>query len=179
MSDVHHITRWKEELASDPIMCPHGDLLVFEFSADGVPPMKRKSYSMWPVALCCYNVPAHMRMTLPALWVSMIVPPYGSKHGEANDFQPFFEVMMDDLNYQYVAGTEVGDSLYGYREYCQHSLACMSVDVKEHSGDVVRVRHYGAVRDCSYGIVMLRLIFVCSHALHSSFCDGLTASHIQ
>ena len=79
-------------------------------------------------------------MTLPALWVSMIVPPYGPKHnpkhGEADDFQPFSEVMMDDLNYQYVAGAVVKDSLYRYMEYCQHSLACMSVNVKEHSADV-------------------------------------------
>lgn len=87
--------------------------MVSGFSADGVTPMKRKSYSMWPVALCCLNLPAHVRMTLPALWVSCIVPPFGIKGQEADDFQPFTEVIVDDLNLQYMAGTnDVEDSTY-------------------------------------------------------------------
>ena len=115
MSDVWHGSRWQTVVESDKVLCPNKDLgrnLMIGISADGVSPMKHRNYSLWPVALNCWNLPAYIRMTLPALWVSYIVPPFGEHHGEANDFQMFMCVIVDDLNYAYAAGVEVKDSLY-------------------------------------------------------------------
>lgn len=75
--------------------------------------MKRKTYSMWPTAFNCLNIPAHMHMTLPCLWLAMIVPPYGESRGEADDFQLFIELVTIVMRYGYQVGFDTVDILTG------------------------------------------------------------------
>lgn len=85
-------------------------------SGDGVSPFKRSSYSMWPLALACANLPGHLRMTLPATWIFCIVPAKGKDKGEPKDFQPFLEIVVDELNAYYQCGLkDVQDSSHRYK----------------------------------------------------------------
>ena len=114
MSDVYDGSAWKQDLAEDSNLCPHQDMsrnLKLVLSSDGVQPMKRKTYSMWPMAFSCQNIPAHMRMT--ALWLAMIVPLYGEHHGEADDFQPLLELVVDELRYGLHVSFDTEDCLTG------------------------------------------------------------------
>lgn len=119
MSDVHDGMLWERDFLQDPVISSHaGDFgrnLAFSFCGDGVNPFMHKNYSMWPFALACLNLPGHVRMTLPALWVPFIVPPYGPNHGEASDFQPFLEIITDELSFLYHDGlVEVKDASWRY-----------------------------------------------------------------
>ena len=43
----------------------------------------------------------------------MIVPPFGEHHGEADDFQPFLELVVDELRYGLQVGFDTEDCLTG------------------------------------------------------------------
>ena len=89
-------------------------MLAMRFCGDGVQPFKRKNYSIWPMALTCANLPGHMRMTLPATWLSCIIPAQGKKKSEPNDFQSYTEILADELNFLYHIGIEVSDSTHRF-----------------------------------------------------------------
>ncbi|DBA92890.1 TPA: hypothetical protein ACH3X1_003060 [Trebouxia sp. C0004] len=77
-SDVYDGEWWSEGVLGDDNIAPNGDLgrsLVFGICGDGVDPMDHKNYSMWPLSITCWNLPGHIRMTLPALGLLCIIPP--------------------------------------------------------------------------------------------------------
>ena len=114
-SDVHDGTHWQSYILGDEQFCPDGKLhrnFALMFCGDGVNHFKRKGYSMWPLAMACANLPAHMRMTLPATWLPCIVPAQGPKKSEPDDFQVFLEIVVDELNYLYHVGLQVKDSTH-------------------------------------------------------------------
>lgn len=119
-SDLYDGTVWQiqAQVLGDPNLCPGRDLqrnLVFSFCADGVSPFKFSAHSICPVALACCNLPGHMRMTLPALWICTILPAYGPSKGEPDDFNPFFDILADEAEYGYHFGVEnVQDSTWRY-----------------------------------------------------------------
>ena len=111
-SDVYDGTWFKQRILGDPNIAPNGDLgrnTVIGFSGDGVSPMKDKPYSSWPLALICYNLPGHLRMTLPALWLLCIIPPHGPNNGEPDDFQPFLNIFADEMRMLFHYRVEVLD----------------------------------------------------------------------
>ena len=113
LQDVYDGQKWRDFIINDPIISPGGNIgrnLALGFCADGISPFKRTTYSMWPMAVSCMNLPAHMRMTLPALWVPCIVPGFGTK--EPDDFSAFQEIVADELNYLYLWGVEVEDASF-------------------------------------------------------------------
>ena len=68
-----------------------------EVNSLGLPtvnPFDHRNYSMWPLAVTCYNLPGHLRMTLPVLGLLFIIPPHGSQKGEPDDFQPFLTSLL-------------------------------------------------------------------------------------
>ena len=114
LQDVYDGEKWAAVISSDPQVSPGGRLgrnLALGFCTDGVNPFKRKKYSMWPMAVSCQNLPAHMRMTVPALWVPCIVPGFG-RGSEPDDFSCFIEIIADELNHLYLNGVEVQDSTW-------------------------------------------------------------------
>lgn len=115
LADVYDGQKWKDAILQDPRVSSDTNLgrnLALGFCADGISPFKRTTYSMWPMAMSCYNLPAHVRMTLPALWVPAIVNGYGT--GEPDDFSSVMEIVADELNHLYLFGVEVEDSTHRY-----------------------------------------------------------------
>ena len=56
--------------------------------------------------MTCFNIPGHLRMTVPALGLVLIIPPHGDHRGEPNDFQPFMDIIADQLRHAYWYGVE-------------------------------------------------------------------------
>ena len=113
LQDVYDGQKWKDFIAGDAQISSGGKLgrnLALGFCTDGVSPFKRTTYSMWPVAMSCFNLPGHMRMTLPALWVACIIPGYG--RNEPDDFSSILEIVADEANHLYLYGVEVEDSTH-------------------------------------------------------------------
>ena len=109
--DVYDGNKWRNSILGDPVMSPGGCLgrnVVLGFCADGIAPFKRTVQSMWPMAMSCINLPAHMRMTLPALWLPCIVPSFDGH--EADDLACYQEIIADEGNYLYHTGVEVTDA---------------------------------------------------------------------
>lgn len=124
-SDVHDGQHWQSYILGDRHFCPNGQIgrnLTLIFCGDGVQPFKRINYSIWPLALACANLPGHLRMTLPATWLSCMIPAHGKSKGEPTDFQCFSEILVDELNYLYHVGTDVEDSTHRYD--LRHSQSC-------------------------------------------------------
>ena len=95
--DVHDGTHWQSYILGDQHFCPDGKhhrTLALIFCGDGVNTFKPKSYSLWPLALACANLPAHLRRTLPATWLPCIVPAQGHKKSEPGNFQVFLEIVV-------------------------------------------------------------------------------------
>lgn len=110
MSDYYDGERWQKYILQDSVMSPEGCFdgsnLVFNMSADGVSPFTHKSYSFWPIALSCLNLPPWLRMKLPAMWLCCIIP--GPQ--TPDDFQPVLDIIADELNYLYHEGRLVRDA---------------------------------------------------------------------
>ena len=113
-ADVYDGTLWPAAILGDEHIAPNGELgrnVVIGICGDGINPLDHRSYSMWPLAATCYNLPGHLRMTLPVLGLFFIVPPHGVKKGEPNDFQPFLDIIADQLRSAYWDGVgEVTDA---------------------------------------------------------------------
>ena len=127
MKDLHDGQKWQQFIVNDPIISPGGNMgrnLALGLCADGISPFNRTTYSMWPMAITCSNLPAHMRMTLPALWVPCIVQGYGTR--EPDDFSPFLEIIAvcyaDELNHLYLTGVEVEDASFRWA-FIMHTLS--------------------------------------------------------
>lgn len=115
MRDVYDGTKWRDMIVNDPVISPDGNMgrnLALGFCTDGINPFTRTTYSMWPMAVSCMNLPAHMRMTLSTLWVPCIIPGYGT--GKPDDFSAFEEILADELNHLYLTGVEVTDASFRY-----------------------------------------------------------------
>lgn len=110
LSDIFDGAHWGDYALGDTKLCPDGAHLgrnlTFMISGDGVSLYKRGNYSMWPLALACGKLPGHLRMTLPSTWVSCIIPAQGKHKGEPKDFQPFLDIVADELNAYYHVGLE-------------------------------------------------------------------------
>ena len=108
-ADVYDGTRWQSAVVGDANIAPDGQLgrnVVIGICGDGVNPFKHKNYSMWPLAVACFNLPGHLRITLPAMGLLFVIPPHGPKRGEPNDFQPFLDIIADQLRHAYWYGIE-------------------------------------------------------------------------
>ena len=102
-----HWWQWQSAVVGDANIAPGGQLgrnVVIGICGDGVNPFKHKNYSMWPLAVACFNLPGHLRMTLPAMGLLFFIPPHGPKRGEPNDFQPFLDIIADQLRHAYWYG---------------------------------------------------------------------------
>ena len=102
-------TRWQSAVVGDANIARGGQLgrnVVIGICGDGVNPFKHKNYSMWPLAVACFNLLGHLRMTLPDMGLLSVIPPHGPKHGEPNDFQPFLDIIVDQLRHAYWYGIE-------------------------------------------------------------------------
>jgi hypothetical protein len=65
-ADVYDGTRWQSAVLGDANIAPNGQLgrnVTIGLCGDGVNPFKHKNYSMWPLAMTCFNLPGHLRMT--------------------------------------------------------------------------------------------------------------------
>lgn len=114
LSDVYDGEWWSEGVLGDDNIAPNGDLgrnLVFSICGDGVDPMEHKNYSMWPLSITCWNLPGHLRMTLPALGLLCIIPP-GPNGTEPSDFQPFMDIFADQFRYLYHYGVGALDGCH-------------------------------------------------------------------
>ena len=99
-SDVCDGTWFKQSILGGANIAPSGNLgrnTVIGFSGNGMNPFDDKPYSTWPLALICYDLPGHLRMTLPALWLLCIIPPHGPKSEEPDDFQPFLNILAVEM----------------------------------------------------------------------------------
>ncbi|DBA87957.1 hypothetical protein WJX77_009453 [Trebouxia sp. C0004] len=108
-ADVYDGIRWQSAVVGDANIAPGGQLglnMVIGICGDGVNPFKHKNYSMWPLAVTCFNLQGHLRMTLPAMGMLFVIPPHGPKRGEPNDFQPFLNIIADQLRHAYWYGIE-------------------------------------------------------------------------
>lgn len=109
LADVYDGLWWAQCILRDANIAPHGVLgrnVAFGFSTDGVNLFEGKTHSAWPVATICFNLPGHLRMTLPAIGLMCIIPPYGHKRGERSDFQPYMAILADQIRFGYHYGFE-------------------------------------------------------------------------
>ena len=94
--DVYDGEQWATAVLGDDHIAPGGELghnLVFGVCGNGVDPMEHKNHSLWPLPITCFNLPARLRYTLPALGLVCITLP-NSKGGEPTGFQPFMDIFL-------------------------------------------------------------------------------------
>lgn len=152
-------------------------------SADGVSPFgNRISYSFWPIALSCLNLPPWMRMQLPAMWLCCIIP--GPK--EADDFQPVLDIIADELNALYMDGHSVTDSATQLQHTCKAKLFGLVSDYKG-IGPLLRGRRGISHNDSCYECFQAGMsssgkssifpgaIIVCSYCIQS---EGSTRNQV-
>ena len=111
LCDVYDGEQWATAVLGDDHIAPGGELgrnLVFGVCGNGVDPMEHKNHSLWPLPITCFNLPARLRYTLPALGLVCIIPP-NSKGGEPAGFQPFMDIFADQMRYLYQYGVQVFD----------------------------------------------------------------------
>ncbi|KAL0054794.1 hypothetical protein WJX82_002411 [Trebouxia sp. C0006] len=109
--DVYDGEQWATAVLGDDHIAPGGELgrnLVFGVCGNGVDLMEHKNHSLWPLPITCFNLPARLRYTLPALGLVCIIPP-NSKGGEPEGFQPFMDIFADQMRYLYQYGVQVFD----------------------------------------------------------------------
>ena len=99
--------RWDIGILADTNIAPNGILgrnVDIGFSSDGVNMFDSGTHNAWPLATICFNLPGHMRMSLPAIGLMCIIPPHGQKRGEPHDFQPYMNILADQLRFGYHYG---------------------------------------------------------------------------
>ena len=102
MADIWDSPLWKSEFLDNAEMKKAFKALALTACTDGASPFKRKAHTFWPIALECPSLPAHIRHTLFASHLLTIIP----GQWKPKDFQPFLEILVNELMSLYWMGIE-------------------------------------------------------------------------
>ena len=99
---------WKHFDRSHPSFADEARNVRLGLCADGFNPYSNaaRPYSVWPIVICVYNLPPHMCMTRPYMFLSTVIP---GPHNPTSKIDVYLQPLMDELTLLWSEGVHTYD----------------------------------------------------------------------